>query len=716
MALKRTSRRRTVRSRKRRPRGLLGIHFVAPDPPADGFGKGATRPLLRRILQEVQPDYVQCDAKGPSGLALYPSRVGPQAPGLEGDPLRLWREVTGARRVGLFVRYSVLEDAAAARRGPPWARIGPQGRADSLRVSLLGPYPEERFLAHLAELIERYGVDGLWLDGAPAAVVPDFGPEAVRNFRRRTGVRRAPTRPSHKHWPALAAFWREGFREHLRRWVEAVRKRAADASVGAEGAFSARMPEPVSAGVDYLTAEAPPTDTVRAVRLLGRTLAAQGRPWDLRLWTVRPPDGGRRDAPGPPVGTPKTPAQVMQEAAVVSALGGGVCLATTLRPDGSVGPWQVDHLARVARFLRERRPFCQKIEPVAQVAVLLAGGACYEVQAREAAAWARRAARRRASRPASHTAGSRFPLDAVFLHPDGPALVPVRGLLDALLGLHWTVEVVMEHHLATPRFAAGAGKAPSGETCAAGPGPVVVVPEWPGLGPEVRARLLAYAAEGGAVVVVGPSAARAWAEGLGVTLRQPLSEGEAWLLLDEQRAPVRGPAVGVRVEGPAEGFGRLVADPDGDAPWGPAATVIDYGRGRLAAVYADLGRWWLEGASPVVRRLLDRVLRRLVPAPLVELGDEAAVDIVVGRRPGRLLVHLVNVGGPHADPRVETFERVPAIQNLEVRVRLPARPERVLRQPGNRHLPFHYRDGVVRVGLDRVEIHEILVLETPAEA
>ncbi len=275
----------------------------------------------------------------------------------------------------------------------------------------------------------------------------------------------------------------------------------------------------------------------------------------------------------------------------------------------------------------------------------------------------------------------------------------------------------MEHHLAAPRFATGAGNASSAETCAAGPGPgVVVVPEGPDLGPEARARLLAYAAEGGAVMVVGPSAAHAWAEGLGVTLRRPLSEGEAWLLLDEGRALVRGAAAGVRVEGPAEGIGRLAADPDGDAPWGPAATVIDYGQGRLAGVYADLGRWWLEGASPAVRRLLDRVLRRLVPDPLVELGEDVAVDVVVGRQQGRLLVHLVNVGGPHADPRVETFERVPPIQNLEVRVRLPARPERVFRQPGNRHLPFHYRDGVVQVALDRVEVHEILAFETPAEA
>jgi hypothetical protein len=71
----------------------------------------------------------------------------------------------------------------------------------------------------------------------------------------------------------------------------------------------------------------------------------------------------------------------------------------------------------------------------------------------------------------------------------------------------------------------------------------------------------------------------------------------------------------------------------------------------------------------------------------------------------------VNTAGPHADPNVAVFDRVPRIGPLNVSIRTDKRPERVILQPGTRHLPFRFADGAVQLTLPRLDIHEIIVIE-----
>ena len=106
------------------------MHFdFHAGPDCQEVGKRTTRESIERLLEAVRPDYVQIDCKGHSGFSSYPTRVGTPAPGFVGDPLRIWREVTAEKGVGLFMHYSGVWDGQAVAQHPEWARVNEKGNA-----------------------------------------------------------------------------------------------------------------------------------------------------------------------------------------------------------------------------------------------------------------------------------------------------------------------------------------------------------------------------------------------------------------------------------------------------------------------------------------------------------------------------------------------------------------------------------------------------------
>ena len=76
--------------RPRRADSFLGIHFdFHAGPDCKEVGKNTTPAMVENIINLVHPDYLQIDCKGHPGFSSYPTKVGHQAPGIIGDPLRV---------------------------------------------------------------------------------------------------------------------------------------------------------------------------------------------------------------------------------------------------------------------------------------------------------------------------------------------------------------------------------------------------------------------------------------------------------------------------------------------------------------------------------------------------------------------------------------------------------------------------------------------------
>ncbi len=235
----------TKRTPDRLPRSesFLGIHFDfhAGDDCTE-IGKYVTPEMIGGIIDAVKPDYIQCDCKGHRGLSSYPTKAGNPAPGFVRDQLRIWRDVTASRGVSLFLHYSGVWDTEAIRIHPAWARIDENGKPDPDKTSVFGPYADSLLIPQLTELVDVYGVDGVWVDGECWATVRDYRPDVLRAFREKTGIADIPKKPGDPNWFEFSEFCRDGFRTYLRHYMTALHAHAPKFQIASNWAFTSLMP------------------------------------------------------------------------------------------------------------------------------------------------------------------------------------------------------------------------------------------------------------------------------------------------------------------------------------------------------------------------------------------------------------------------------------------------------------------------------------------
>jgi len=444
----------------KRADAFLGIHFdFHAGDDCDRVGARTTPEIVELVIDKVQPDYIQIDCKGHRGYSSYPTKAGNPAPGFVGDPLRVWRDVTRQRGIALFLHYSGVWDYHAARAHPGWAAVNADGKPNSRATSVFGPYVDKLMVPQLRELAGEYGVDGVWVDGDCWGTTPDYGQTAVREFCKQTGAESAPRRAGEPYWNEWMDFHRDGFRRYVRHYVDELKSSHPDFQVISNWAFSDHMPEPVSANVAGLSGDFSPDDSVNSARFAGRCLEDQGVPWDLMSWSFSRKTRKQKPA-----------VQLMQEAAVVLAMGGGYQAYFKQDRDGAVRDLaEMDVMAEVAQFCRDRQAYCHRSVAVPQIALLYSTAGHY-----------------RESPRLFHWAGS-----------NGVAIL--RRALTQILQNQYGVQILSEHHLK--------GKMSKW--------PVIIVPGWNHLEPDFRDELAAYAKNGGSLLLIGPGPAELFETELG---------------------------------------------------------------------------------------------------------------------------------------------------------------------------------------------------------
>jgi hypothetical protein len=583
-----------VPRRLARSEAFLGVHFdFHAGPDGTEIGRRTTPEAVAAVLDLVRPDFVQVDGKGHAGYASWPTRFGTAAPGFVRDALKIWREVTAARGVSLYVHYSGVWDSMAVKR-PGWAVQRADGTPDERATSFWGPYLQQQMLPQLRELAGDYGVDGVWVDGDCWSVEADYRPEAVAEFLRVTGGRYAqvPRGVAEPGWDDWMNLHREAYRRFLGRYVAEMASSHPRFEVCSNWAFSDHMPEPVTVPVALLSGDLSWKDSVNAARLGARYLAWQGRPWDLMAWSFVL-DGDRRRAKGA--------RQIERELALVMAQGGSVQVYFGQERDASVDMEKLAVMGEVAAFCRARQPWVHGGVPMSDVAVILSTEATYR--------------------------GNPTPF--------GRRQADVRHALRALVERGWTVDVVGEHALRTDPLRHR----------------VVVVPDRAGPGPELAAVLADRVARGGDVVLAGSSVAFQTAQAAAL--------------------PLAG-AVGTVV----------VLAPSGDDT-------------RAGSALADS---------------LVRAVEQRVPVPTVRISGVpvGTVEVVTTRKDDAAVLHVINTSGPHATELV--VDRIDPTGPVTVDWRRPAAPREVMLQPGSRPVDWAYSNGVLRVTVPRIDVHEIIVV------
>ena len=603
---------------KKRKESFFGLHFDFHARPEHGTqGVTLREEDIRVILHTFKPDFIQIDCKGHPGYTSYPSALGNAMPDFEKDTLELWRRVTREEDVALYMHYSGVYDMKYCAEHPEETVMTANGRYSVGTTRTDGKYADELLIPQLCELCEKYGVDGVWVDGDCWKASADFRPESLAAFERETGIDlggNIPATPVDPYYDEYREYHRELFRRYLRHYVDVLHERHPNLQIASNWAFSDHMPEPVCADVDFLSGDLNPANSVNSARYAARALAQQEYPWDLMSWNFRNAIAGRSCY------VPKHQKQIMQEAAAVISLGGAYQNYVTQYTDGSPRLEDLNNLTELPKFMRDREPFCFGGRPVHQAALLLS---TYD-RAREAKNLYARTGFER-----------------------------VMGATALLCDVGQSLEIICEHTLEKYRDKYK----------------MIVVPElYCGLASETVSSLLEYARSGGNLVVWGKNACKlfsqagapfdigAMQEYIGIPVEQQenghdstaVAKYKPYFFTPDKKTfgtmfspcslTSEGSEITVLASEEMRDVGRAVG------------IKANYGKGTVSAIGFDIGMQYLTGTQYVHRKLIKELTDSLYE-PLVRVESVSGrLEVVVLDKDGKMMIQLVNAGGTHADP------------------------------------------------------------------
>jgi hypothetical protein len=324
-------------------------------------------------------------------------------------------------------------------------------------------------------------------------------------------------------------------------------------------------------------------------------------------------------------------------------------------------------MVELAKFCRERQEFCFKTKQIPQIGLLYSSSAIKRIAKN-------------------------------LYSPSDEEIGNFKGILNVLLDNQYSVEALMEHHLK------GKMKAY----------PLIVIPEWQYLDGDFKNELIEYVNQGGNLIVMGTKTVKLFESELGVKLGE-LKEKMNPQVSNDLLKPER--------------FTGLVSDYQTFIPhantlsYAPIffpehlkkvkqeiITIANYGKGKIAGVYVDLGQNYLNMETAGVRNLIGQVTNALFPAPIAEVKGSHLVHLVANEKDNRLLINLVNTGGNHRSKNNFEYDEIPPLQSLTVKIKVNKKPAQVNLLPENKPLDYFYseKEGAIFLTLGKLDIHSVV--------
>lgn len=650
-------------------RARLGVHFdLYPGPRDTKFGRDVTYESMRREIERLQPGFVQSDCKGTAGFANYRTAIGTPSPGLAGEKLTVLREVTRDLGLPLGVAYAGLWDAQAVKRNARWARIDENGspgpvHANIGAVAQLCPssgYVDELMIPMLLEVIDRFDVDGFWIDADGWVARPCWCERCSGVFEDRHG-----SRPPDAAWDELWDAWIdvnvELYANYARKYVAAVQSAKPECLVAINWLYSVPQSRLPDIPVDFLSGDAALAFAFDFSHVEARAFDDRGRTWDLMLWMMT------KAGPGHDGHTMKSVAQVCQEAAVTIAAGGCIGLFDMPQETGHLIDWHQQLIGEILAFCRAREALIGGTS-IPQVAVLNGPVA--------------------PPGPAEPLFGMRW-----------AAKDPVRGATQVLLDNHFHVDVIGEASFLRR----------------AGDYAMIVVPDGTRLTAKMLDALESYLAQGGRVLAAGAEVAARLAPLAGLRTAGAHVHGYRYLETGGEAAVVAGPwqpldaseARGAVLKPLLEG-----EELGADATELTGVALQDVGAGRLALVPGALFGDFYRNQYPRNARLVGEICDALAVPVTLQVSAPSWVHASLRRVGEDTVVHLVNNGTdvPLSTRRV-VFEAVPPSGSVEIRLRMEQEPAHVRIAPaGAVELTWSWKDGELMAVIGELGIHAALVI------
>jgi Hypothetical glycosyl hydrolase 6/Beta-galactosidase trimerisation domain len=328
-------------------------------------------------LLEAHTNCASVFAKDMFGYSYYPSACGPIHPALSFDLLGAQVAALRKRKIMVFAYYMTTWNPELAERRPEWLVL------DRQRTSSLPKFDEtygcsqergscitaslclahEGFvkgeLAHLKELVSRYELDGVWIDGS-APPMECYCSECLRQLREK-GLDPLDKRVQHDHKVALHSSF-------LQRIQQVVKEARPGCLVGPqnEGSYGFGDRTPL---IDWTDLEALFTDKTWYGYYYAPTVIRYARGFGLPTYGLTTRFKGFWGD----FGGLKLPAQLHTELATVVANGSRCDIGDQMHPSARLDPAVYHVIGEVYRRIEQLEPYLEQAVPVTEAALLTSG-------------------------------------------------------------------------------------------------------------------------------------------------------------------------------------------------------------------------------------------------------------------------------------------------------------------------------------------------------
>lgn len=640
--------------KKNRAACFLGLHFDFHAFENDVVGSIIDTSSIERLLDETQPDMIQVDTKGHAGISSYRTTAGHHAKQMNLDVLKLWRKLTAKRGIRLYAHHSGLYDQLQAALHPDWAIVSADGTVSQDFLSPFSPYVDTVLIPQLLEIAGDYGCNGAWIDGDCWACFTDYSVHAQNAWRAENNC--PPPYPGDENYPQYREFCRQGFRQYVARYIEAVKTKYPDFEITSNWMYSHFMPEKRSVPIDYISGDYHCDDSVRSARENGRCCANQNITWDLMAWGQHcmPMAWQSRNR------CTKEAAQLCQEAGVVLGLGGGFQFFNILYGTGGlVQTWAIDSWRQVAQFCRQREPFCFRAENIADIGIIYPK--CYSDKPEQ---------------------------DALFT---GSAWDSVRGWICAIGDIGYSCAVINEAELSDlSKYT------------------VIVAPTADSYGKETLDRLIRFAKQGGTVIADGGIPLHEAASGVRFKDKKKqllfLDGGDRLSAMETDYWP----PICITAE-------PVIACYEQNYYYEPEKHISCVRnlleQGQILSLCIDFGSAYKQNITYALKQYVRSLFQVCGYAPLVSVEGSDYVDVSIMKKNGSIMVNILNMAGEHNATGVRTFREIPPIGPLTVTIRSKKKPSCVIWQPDGIQLALRESDEGYCCTIDRLNIHGILEIQ-----
>ncbi|MBQ0105342.1 MAG: alpha-L-fucosidase, partial [Armatimonadetes bacterium] len=634
------------------------------------LGAGITHENLKETLMIIRPDWVQCDCKGHAGYTSWPTEMGNMSPGVVKDALRIHSDVCHELGIKLGMHYSGVFDILACEKHPEWEAVNYDGKRHNhpvLRsVCQNSPYYDELMIPQMLELIDKYDVDGFWIDGDGWGLLPCYCDKCRKGFTDRYGIE-PPTDVNDPNWHKWAFYHRELFMANVQKYCKAVHDRKPECLCISNWMYTYACPIDETFGTDYISGDLNPYFGQMSALLESHFLTNRQRDWDLMCWGFMTPDSDRGL-----IQTKKNLPHILQESALILAGGGGVMQYDNPLRNGLITDYSSRNYGKVRDFVKARASVSRHSRSVPQIALVQS--------------------------PNDYFDDTKIYPNLYDYNILQPFMARGVGASQLLSETHYHFDIL------TPNMLKGRMKDFS----------LIVIAENYRFEEDFKKDLREYAENGGKVLIAGVNSAKVFGEILGCEDTGKEFLGQFYAESGDETVPLEGPLETVN-PGKAEVFRYALTTQYAkysrtDIPF---ITVNSFGKGTVAGIYSDFFTSYAHNMFPNGRELFAEIMERINPDRILEKTEAPSyVFFNLREKDDCKIVNIVNTGSVSSSiGRPYMVDDIPSVSEINFRLKLEKKPGKVYLVPGEADLKTDYKDGYLSVTVNNFGIMESLVIK-----